>query len=81
MDNLKYKVLQRRSDRDYNAVIEVGKASTEQIAYDILKSYAARCTNVSWISGSTIKFTGCEVTETGEVRNVTAWIEKDKEDT
>lgn len=74
---LQYKIKQRSSDRDFTDVKEIGQANTEQNAYDILKSYASRCSCVNWtINGETIKFDGVEVSGDGEVLHVVAWIEK-----
>lgn len=76
---LQYKIKQRSSDRDFTDVKEMGQANTEQNAYDILKSYAARCSCVNWtITSEIIKFDGVEVSGDGEVLHVIAWIEKEK---
>lgn len=75
---LQYKIKQRSSDRDFTDVKEIGQANTEQNAYDILKSYATRCSCVHWtITCETIKFDGIELSSDGEVLHVTAWIEKE----
>ena len=75
---LQYKIKQKSSDRDSTDVKEIGQANTEQNAYDILKSYASRCSCVNWtITSEIIKFYGVEVSDDGEVLYVIAWIEKE----
>ena len=69
---LRFPVFQRRSDRDYDDVKEVGVANSLDNAISILRSYADRCDSVYWIDNQ--HFEAYEYSDDGTPYHVECWV-------